>query len=181
MLVWTKKLGKLFTSKYVGTGPSSYEKKNLPGRGLTKIEKRCASGYEMELLFHLVPASKQSAVSVWHMPVAICTVQSWTADDGRKDHPKHVLASSSSICLTYACCCMYCTVLNCWWWTERPSETCRLLFPLASRQQYLFDICLLLYVQSWTLDDGRKDRPKHVECYSNKINLRHWCIWLVLL
>jgi len=26
-----------------------------------------------------------------------------------------------------------------------------------------------LYVQSWTADDGRKDRPKHVECYS-KIN-----------
>ena len=36
---------------------------------------------------------------------------------------------------------------------------------LASRQQYLFDKCLLLYVQSWTPDDGRKDRPKHVECH----------------
>jgi hypothetical protein len=32
---------------------------------------------------------------------------------------------------------------------------------LASRQQYLF-----LYVQSWTPDAGRKDHPKHVECYS---------------
>jgi len=27
----------------------------------------------------------------------------------------------------------------------------------------------MLYVQSWTPDDGRKDRPKHVDCYS-KIN-----------
>jgi len=35
--------------------------------------------------------------------------------------------------------------------------------------RYLFDKCLLLYVQSWTPDDGRKDLPKHVECYS-KIN-----------
>ena len=43
---------------------------------------------------------------------------------------------------------------------------------LTSRQQYLFDIRLLLCVQSWTPDDGRKDRPKHVECYSSKINLR---------
>jgi hypothetical protein len=34
-----KKFGKLFTSKFVGTGPSSYKKKNLPGRGLTKVEK----------------------------------------------------------------------------------------------------------------------------------------------
>ena len=37
---------------------------------------------------------------------------------------------------------------------------------LASSQQYLFDKCLLQYVQSWTPDDGRKDRPKHVECHS---------------
>jgi hypothetical protein len=34
-----KKFGKVFTSKFVGTGPSSYGKKNLPGRGLTKVEK----------------------------------------------------------------------------------------------------------------------------------------------
>jgi len=53
-------------------------------------------------------ASKQTAVSVWHVPVAVCTV------------------------------------LNCWWWTERPSETCTVSF-------------------------------------QNKINLIHWCIWLVLL
>jgi hypothetical protein len=36
-------------------------------------------------------------------------------------------------------------------------------FPLASRQQYLFDIYLLQYVQSWTPDDGRQDHPKHVD------------------
>jgi len=30
----------VFISKFVGTGPSSY-KKNLPGRGLTKVEKHC--------------------------------------------------------------------------------------------------------------------------------------------
>ena len=35
-----KKIGKVCTSKSVGTGPSSYEKKNLPGRGLTKVEKQ---------------------------------------------------------------------------------------------------------------------------------------------
>jgi hypothetical protein len=34
-----KKTGKVFTSKFVGTGPSSYKKKDLPGRGLTKVEK----------------------------------------------------------------------------------------------------------------------------------------------
>ena len=34
-----KKIGNVLTSKSVGTGPSSYEKKNLPGRGLTKVEK----------------------------------------------------------------------------------------------------------------------------------------------
>jgi len=35
-----KKIEKLFTSKFFGTGPLSYEKK-LPGRGLTKVEKHC--------------------------------------------------------------------------------------------------------------------------------------------
>jgi len=37
---------------------------------------------------------------------------------------------------------------------------------LASRQQYLFDICLLLHVHSWTRDGGQKDCLKHVECHS---------------
>jgi len=44
------KNGKVFTSKFVGTGPSSYEKKNLPGRGLTKVEKHCP-----RLLMPLIP------------------------------------------------------------------------------------------------------------------------------
>jgi len=34
-----QKLKGIFKNKFVGTGPSSYEKKNLPGRGLTKVEK----------------------------------------------------------------------------------------------------------------------------------------------
>ena len=38
-----KKIGKVFTSKFVGTGPLSYKKKNLPGRGLTKVEKHCST------------------------------------------------------------------------------------------------------------------------------------------
>jgi hypothetical protein len=53
---------------------------------------------------------------------------------------------------------------------------------LVSREQYLLDIYLLLYVQSWTPDNGWKDRPKHVECYpQNKINFRNCCIFLDLL
>ena len=40
-----KNIGKVFTSKFVGTGHSSYEKKNLPGRGLTKVEKHCHTAY----------------------------------------------------------------------------------------------------------------------------------------
>jgi len=42
-----KKIGKVFTSKFVGTGPSSYKKKNLPGRGLTKVEKHWCRPYMM--------------------------------------------------------------------------------------------------------------------------------------
>jgi len=39
-----KKIVKVVTSKFTGTGPSFYKKKNLPGRGLKKVEKHCASG-----------------------------------------------------------------------------------------------------------------------------------------
>jgi len=49
---------------------------------------------------------------------------------------------------------------------------------IASRQQFLFDKCLLLHVQSGTADDGRKDRPKHVECHS-KINKFDTLVYLV--
>jgi len=49
-----KKIGKVFTSKFVGTGPSSYEKKNFPGSGLTKAEKHCPK-------FHLGVSSSKLA------------------------------------------------------------------------------------------------------------------------
>jgi len=39
------------------------------------------------------------------------------------------------------------------------------LLSVASKQIAVADKCLLLYVQSSTPDDGRKDRPKHVECH----------------
>ena len=45
-----KKIGKVFTSKFVGTGSLSCKKNNLPGRGLTKVDKHCckASGRSEE-------------------------------------------------------------------------------------------------------------------------------------
>ena len=43
----------------------------------------------------------------------------------------------------------------------------RFCWLLASKQpQNLYDIYLMLCIQSWTPDNGRKDRPKHVEWYS---------------
>ena len=44
----------------------------------------------------------------------------------------------------------------------------------AGQLQDLYDIYLMLYVQSQTPDDGLRDRPKHVVCcFVNKINLRY--------
>ena len=52
-----KKIGKVFTSKFVGTGPSSYiKKKNLPGRGFTKVEKHCYIGILVHLVGSEIPA-----------------------------------------------------------------------------------------------------------------------------
>jgi hypothetical protein len=38
--------------------------------------------------------------------------------------------------------------------------------PASMQSTNLYDIYMMLYVQPWTTDDGRKDRPKHVEWYS---------------
>jgi len=61
--------------------------------------------------------------------------------DGLSVHHQEFKTVNTGICLTAVC-------------------------KLASRQQYMLDKSLLLYVQSWTPDDGRKDGPKHVECHS---------------
>jgi len=65
-------------------------------------------------------------------------------------------------------------VKDCTYFNRHMSD--RYCWLLNSKQSAVSDICLLQYVQSLTPDDGRIDRPKHVDFYSNKINLRHWCI-----
>ena len=50
--------------------------------------------------------------------------------------------------------------------------------PACMQSTNLYDIYLMLCVQSWTPDDGRKDRPKHVEWYSiNSINCTSSCFY----
>ena len=46
-----KKFGKVFTSEFVGTGPSSYEKKKIPGRDLTKVENHCSRSVVPKVCF----------------------------------------------------------------------------------------------------------------------------------
>ena len=46
-----KKIGKVFTSESAGTGPSSYIKKNLPGRGLTRVEQHWYIAYTKRAQF----------------------------------------------------------------------------------------------------------------------------------
>jgi len=47
------------------------------------------------------------------------------------------------------------------------------LVPASKYSTNLYDIYLMLCVQSWTPDDGRKDRPKHVEWYSINSKIVH--------
>ena len=51
-------------------------------------------------------------------------------------------------------------------------RNCPKQIPLASSQQNLYDIQLLLCVQCWTPDDGQRNCQKHLKFYS-KINLRN--------
>ena len=47
---------------------------------------------------------------------------------------------------------------------------------MTSLKQY--DIYLMLYVQSWARDDGRKDRPKHVDFFFNILLTVHLNIFI---
>jgi len=47
------------------------------------------------------------------------------------------------------------------------------LLPASKQSTNLYDIYLMLYVQPWAPDDGRKDRPKHVEWYSLNSKIVH--------
>jgi len=59
-------------SKFVGTGPSSHKKRNLPGRGLTEAEKHWSKphtslGQFRDCYFLSVPAVKSSVRSSLHI------------------------------------------------------------------------------------------------------------------
>jgi hypothetical protein len=40
-------------------------------------------------------------------------------------------------------------------------------------EEFHYDIYLMLCVQSWTPDGGRKDRPKHIQWYSINSKIVH--------
>jgi hypothetical protein len=47
------------------------------------------------------------------------------------------------------------------------------LVPASKQSTNLYDIYLMLGVQSWIPDDGRKDHPKHVDLYSVNSKIVH--------
>jgi hypothetical protein len=47
------------------------------------------------------------------------------------------------------------------------------LVPTSKQSTNLYDIYLMLCVQSWTSDNGRKSRPKHLERYSINSKIVH--------
>jgi hypothetical protein len=60
--LWTLLFGKVFTSKFVGPGTLSYKKKNLPGRGLTKVEKHCCRMRKLRVVHRYSTLSGSYAV-----------------------------------------------------------------------------------------------------------------------
>ena len=48
-------------------------------------------------------------------------------------------------------------------WLHASGHEMEHIVPASMQSTNLYDIYLILYVQSWTPDEGRKDRPKHVE------------------
>jgi len=87
--------------------------------------------------------------------------------------PKYALAASGFAdeyvegCWTCGCWTLSCRVYSAW---QRPVTKQLLasghemehLVPASKQSTNLYDIYLMLCAQSWTPDDGRKNRPKHV-------------------
>ena len=59
-----KKIGMVFTSKSVGSGPSSYEKRIYRGRGLTKAEKHCLTSSSVKVLVIMPELWDRNAILV---------------------------------------------------------------------------------------------------------------------
>jgi len=91
---------------------------------------------------HLL-TSKQTAVSVSQMSVALCTVFNpwwWTERPSETCRVSfqnkinliqrfHLVPTSKQTAVSVSQMSVaLCTVFNSWWWTERPSETCRVSF-----------------------------------------------------
>jgi hypothetical protein len=47
------------------------------------------------------------------------------------------------------------------------------LGPTSKQPQNLYDMYLMVYLQSYTPDDGLKDHPKHIVLSQNKMSLRY--------
>jgi len=76
---------------YVSVFPSNIRSSRLYTQHqvyVIQVSLLLASGHEMERKFHLLPSNKQSN-NFYDIYMMLC-VLSWTPDDGRKDHPKHV-------------------------------------------------------------------------------------------
>ena len=76
-----------------------------------------------------------------------------------------------------------CTVLNCWWWKERPSETCRVsnLMSLAILFRVVYPCCRLQPPTRIPLQPNHTESPTHVEprtirqmWYFNRIVASSW-------
>jgi len=60
-----------------------------------------------------------------------------------------------------------------WLYIQHQVYVIQVSWLLASKQSTVVDIYLMLYLQSWAPDDGRKDRPKHVGWYSINSKIVH--------
>jgi hypothetical protein len=64
---------------------------------------------------------------------------------------------------------------NLFYFGTKPYMFRKVYHSITQQPQNRYDIYLMLYVQSYNPDDGRRDRPKQSErlLYQNKINLRY--------
>jgi len=83
---------------------------------VASVSQLVSGGYTGVVHIPRTPFPKKDFDMILHLPCVFC--KRWNI--------LILLASSQQTCMTYTI--AVCTVLDSWWWTEKLSETCRILF-----------------------------------------------------
>jgi hypothetical protein len=98
---------------------------------LSQIVHSCRTLYMFRSVFPSIIRSSKLRIQQRYMSNSCCyrlqSAMRWNWFDNKTNSISSPIAAGNSSCLTYRPTVAVYAVLSSWWWTEKPSETCRAL------------------------------------------------------